>query len=165
MEFKTFNEAYETGETFYQMCYYERKEDYSGDKIYRNFSTKEEVDSEIQRMEKENKELFELMLETYKSHGITEENYGNCNEWNLLIGKVDFESLSKAERHLFRYNKNKVGFCYISVFERNRIREEKEEEEKWEANKEKRYEGPHGGAFASYDDLHRWKEGSGFFID
>lgn len=165
MEYKDFNEASKSGKTFYQVMFYDRREDYSGFRESVNFKTEQAADETIAKMKKVNEELFQEMLALYKEHGITEENYRDCDVWNWLIKKIDWDNIDKRKKRLFRFDKNAVGFCFIDKYERNTKREEREEQEKYEnmTLEEKREEalsqGPYGGAFADWDDYHRWKEG------
>lgn len=163
MEYKNFNEAAGVGGTFFQVCFYDRREEYSGVKKTRYFSTEVEADNAIRDMESTNKDFFNLMLNVYGVYGINEDNYNDCNKWNWLLNKIDFDTLTELERHLFRYEESSVGYCFISKHQRNLEIEAEEEYQSMSEEDTNRSDGPYGGAFRDYDDYYNWKEGPGFF--
>lgn len=156
MEFKDFNEAVASGRPFYQLAFYDRRFGYSDVLLYRYFSTKKELETELRRMDKENKKLFEKMLGLYGKYGVTENNYRDFNIWNMLVDIVDWGSLSDPEKHLFRFDKDRVGYCHVRYYRRDLKAERKQE--KMEMYEEEET-GPYGGAFRDWDDYYYWREG------
>lgn len=156
MEFKDFNEASNSNRPFYQVMFYDRLHEYSGELKGKYYSTKKEVEWELKRMGKVNKELFDKMLETYGKYGITAENYRGNDIWNYLTNKLPWDEMTRMEKYLFRYDENRVGYCFIRVYRRDLKEEEREEEM---ANNNGKEDGPYGGAFEDWYDFYRWKEG------
>lgn len=165
VEYKDFNEASNSGKTFYQVMYYDRTKDYSGVKKSRYFKAESSAKNFIREMKRANENLFREMLDFYRDYGVTEDNYKDDYVWNSLIHKVDFSELNEHFRRLFRFDKDAVGYCHIDIYERNLERERIEEEEEYanmtieEEVRIEQTQGPYGGAFADWDDYYRWKEG------
>lgn len=164
MKYKDFNEAALSGETFCQVMYYDRREEYSGNRKSANFKTDKAAEEFIAKMREENEALFQKMLKLYSEYGVTEENYKDNYLWNSMNNKVDFHNLTNQERMLYRYDEDAVGYCFISKFARNLKDEERKEQEQYESMTEEEIEemeqsqGPYGGAFADWDDFYNWKE-------
>lgn len=163
MEFKNFKEASDSGKVFYQLFYYDRREEYSGYRECEYYSTRVEAENRKREMEQVNKQMFNDMLDIYSVWGVTKDNYWDNYIWNEKIKDKYLDTLNDYGRRLFRYDKNAVGYCFIDIYERDLVQEEIDEQAEYE---EDDYEdGPYGGAFRDEDDYNNWRFGPGFVED
>lgn len=114
-----FLDMYYNGSTVYKVSFYDRTEQYKGNRSYRYFKTEEGAREFVRMMKVYNDRVVERMVEIYGKYGVTKENY-KCNRvWNRILNKIDFEKVGDFERRLFHYEDDSVGYCHIDIFEKS----------------------------------------------
>lgn len=112
-----FMNMYNNGKVVYKVSFYDRREEYKGNRSYRYFKTREGAKELVRMMEVYNDRLIDKAIETYGDYGITRDNYKNNRMWNKIVNEIDFEEVSNLEKRLFHYEDDSIGYCHIDIFE------------------------------------------------
>jgi hypothetical protein len=166
---------YYNKKTVYQVCFYDRRNDYSCHRFSKCYLDKEIVDKMVVEMKAYNSEINAIHSEMFDEiisydNIVNPQNYNfkdycsaevkMCEKYGISVSDFDWRV---ASGHIDEHH---LGYFDISVFERNKHNEDVEEESLTEeAYDEYRddAEKPFRGAFKSWEDYYIWREGRSFF--